>query len=489
MMIKRVHLAIARAVVVPAFLLLFIAGSVSAAEKRRKDDLPSREASLAAMPASFSADPSNPLASFWADPEFVKRFIGSYGFDSDIEPRMNSEEQLYYTTTLRPLMQEDPAKAAAELEKRVTPTSTPLFDYILGTVDFQSGRVANAIKRYEGAVAKFPDFRRARKNLGIAQAQVGNYEEALANLTRTLELGGGDSVTYGLVGFAHLNLEQYVSAESAYRNALLFAPGNVDFKLALIKCHIATGDLKPAGAMLGELLEKFPDRENLWTLQAGVFLQMDQPLEAAVNYEALRRLGKINAQSLNLLGDIYMSMDSSELAISAYMEAVDKGDASGASRPLRAASILLSRGSPEKAASLLDRVEAKHGASLGADEQSQLLKLRARVAIAAADSGKATETLELALRRNPMDGEAHIMLGDVFARAGETEKADFRYDLASKISGYEAEALLKRGQLLVQARKYAPALELLRRSLKLKPRDNVQRYLEKVESVARTAGG
>lgn len=489
MMLKRVQFAMARAAILLAFLLAFSPGAALAAEKRKKADSIPQQVKPAEMPASFRQDSSNPLASFWADPEFVKRFLGSYGFASDIEPRMNSEEQLYYTTTLRPLMQDDPAKAAADLEKRVTPSSTALFDYVLGTIDFQSGQVTNAIRRYEGAVAKFPDFRRARKNLGIAYAQVGNYDEALAHLTRTLELGGGDSVTYGLVGFAYLSQEQFLSAESAYRNALLFAPDNVDFKLALIKCQIATGNLKPASALLGELLEKFPDRDSLWTLQAGVFLQMDQPFEAAVNYEVLRKLGKINVQTLNLLGDIYMSMESADLALSAYMEAVEKGEASGADRPLRAASILLSRGAPEKAASLLDQVEAKHGASLGAEEQAQLLKLRARVAVAAAEPEQAAKVLESALERNPMDGEAHIMLGDVFARAGDPEKAEFRYDLASKISGHEAEAFLKRGQLLVQARKYAQALELLRRSQKLKPRDNVQRYIEKVESVARASGG
>lgn len=464
-------------------------GVVHAADKRGKSAPAASEDRPVVMAAALSGDASGPMASFWADSDFVKRFLGSYGFASDVEPRMNAEEQAFYTTTLRPLMQEDPAKAAAALEKRLTPESSAIFDYILGTIDFQSGQVTNAIKRYEGAIAKFPDFRRARKNLGIAHAQVGNHGESLTQLTRALELGSVDSATYGLIGYANLNLERYLAAESAYRNALLFAPDNVDFKLALIKCQIATGNLKPAAALLAELLERFPDRETLWSLQAGVFLQMDQPLEAAINYELLRKLGKASAQTLNLLGDIYMSLESGELALSAYMEAVDKGDIGDAGRSIRAASILLSRGAGEQAAALLDQMESKYANGLGSDEKEQLLKLRARVALAGGNSDKAVQTLLKALEQNPMDGEAHILLGDIFARSGDTEKADYRYEIASKISGYEAEALLKRGQLLVQSRRYAPALEMLRRAQKIKPRDNVLRYIEKVESVARATGG
>ncbi len=46
---------------------------------------------------------------------------------------------------------------------------------------------------------------------------------------------------------------------------------------------------------------------------------------------------------------------------------------------------------------------------------------------------------------------------------------------------------MKQAQLLVSSRKYEPALELLRKAQKVKPRDNVQRYLERVEQVARNA--
>jgi hypothetical protein len=39
--------------------------------------------------------------------------------------------------------------------------------------------------------------------------------------------------------------------------------------------------------------------------------------------------------------------------------------------------------------------------------------------------------------------------------------------------------------MLVQSQKYPQAIELLRKAQKVRPRDNVQRYLEKMEQIAR----
>jgi len=59
--------------------------------------------------------------------------------------------------------------------------------------------------------------------------------------------------------------------------------------------------------------------------------------------------------------------------------------------------------------------------------------------------------------------------------------------MAGKLQGFEADAFVKHAQLLVQFQKYAKAAELLHKAQKVKPRDNVQRYLDKVEQLARSA--
>jgi tetratricopeptide (TPR) repeat protein len=301
-------------------------------------------------------------------------------------------------------------------------------------------------------------------------------------LTRTIELGGADGKVFGLLGFAHLSEGRLVSAEGAYKQAMVFEPDNLDYALGLVKCYLGLSQLDAAAAMLDELIQRHPERESLWGLQANVFVQREQPARAIVNLEILRKLGKAEAAQLALLGDLYLMQDSRDLALEAYLASVEKDGGKAPGRGLRAAEILVSRGAHGPARELLERVRAV-GKPAGEDEW-RLLKVEARVALAEGRGDDGLQILESLTQRNPLDGEALLLAGDYLAKNGEPEKASFRYDAASKIVGFEGDAFLKQAQLRVGQQKYTEAVELLRRAQKIKPRDHVARYLEKVEQVA-----
>lgn len=434
---------------------------------------------FAPMPAD------HPLASVWNDPGFMHQLYRSHGALSELEPKLNAEEQAYYRDVLVPLLRDDTAKAVQELSGRLKPESSAALDYTLANLYFQREDLTNAVKFFEQALTKFPDFRRAQKNLGFVLVRLGRYEEAIKPLSRTLSLGGADARVCGLLAFAHLSAQRYFAAEAAYKQALLFEPENLDFKMGIVKCLVATSNLDAALALLDELIHAHPDRDNLWALQANVYIQREQPAKAALNFEILRRMGKATAAQLFVLGDLYLSQESRDLALGAYQDAMRKDPGSSAARALRAADLLVGRGAFEEARTLFAQLRAAPGGIAGPDEL-KLLKLESKTALAAGDSAAAIRTLDLVIERNPLDGEALLLSGDCHARGGDREKADFRYETASKIQGFEADAMLKQAQLQVQRQKYVQALELLRKAQKLKPRDNVQRYLERVEQLARS---
>ncbi len=430
----------------------------------------------------------NPLAEFWNDPQFVKQVMGSYGMAAPVEPSMNTEETAFYKEKLVPLMAEDPMKAAQELENYIKPDSSASFDFVLGTVYFQHDLLTNAVRHLEAAVAKFPSFRRAHKNLGYTLVRSQRFEEAIPHLTKTLELGGADSYTYGLLGGCYLRLERYYSAEAAYKHAMLFAPDNIDWKLGLIQCLSATENFKPALQLINELLQHHPDKENLWVLQSGIYLQLDELDEAAVNLEILRKMGKADVKNLMLLGDIYMTQDSREMALPAYLEAIEKEGPADLSRALRAADILAGRGAWDEAQVLFKRIHQLSGNNLAGPEKMKLLKLESKVAMATGNGTNAIQVLEEITRENPMDGEALLLAGDYYAGVDEREKAENRYILAAKIPEFETEAWVKHAQLLVKYQNYAGAVDLLRKAQRAHPRENVARFLEKVEEAALRAG-
>jgi tetratricopeptide (TPR) repeat protein len=436
-------------------------------------------------PTVFAPMPAtNELASVWNDPDFAHRLIGSYGFDPEAEPRMSPEEQTVYREKIVPLLREDPRKAVVPLQGLVKPGASAVFDFTLGNIYFQNEDLTNAVKLFETALAKFPNYRRAQKNLAFALVRDGKYAAAIKPLTRTISLGGGDGKVFGLLGFAYMSQGRFASADGAYRQALVFEPDNVDFKLGAVKCAVQTANYDHALALLNELIQQYPERDNLWSLQANIFIQKEQPAKAAVSLEMLRRLGKATPQNLFLLGDLYMAQESRELALGAYIEAIEKDGGQNLAKALRPAQILASRGAWDEAKKLFAKIRGA-GTALSGEDELKLLKLESKVAMSTGAGDEAIKVLEQIIQRNPLDGEALLLAGDYYAKNDQREKAEFRYDTASKLEGFEADAYVKQAQLLVQTQKYPQAAELLRKAQKVKPRDNVQRYLEKVEQIAR----
>jgi len=425
------------------------------------------------------------LASVWNDPDFTRRLIGSYGFASEAEPKMQPDELDTYRKVVVPaLTNSDPKKVISILQGLIGPRASAVFDFALGNVYFQNEDLTNAVKHFEAALAKFPDYRRAQKNLAFALVRDGKYPDAIKPLTRTIALGGGDGKVFGLLGFSCLSQGRNVSAEAAYRQSLVYEPENMDFKLGLLKSCIGTANYDYALALIDELIRQYPERDSLWTLQANLFIQKEQPAKAAISLEMLRRLGKATPQSLYLLGDLYMAQESRDLALGAYLEAMGKDNGQNPAKALRPAQILVSRGAFEEARQLFGKIRASSTPLSGADEL-KLLKLESKVAMSTGAGEKAIETLEQIIQKDPLDAEALMLAGDYYSKNGQKEKAEFRYQTAAGITGYEADAFVKHAQLLVQSQKYTQAAELLKKAQKVKPRDNVQRYLEKVEQLSR----
>ena len=58
-----------------------------------------------------------------------------------------------------------------------------------------------------------------------------------------------------------------------------------------------------------------------------------------------------------------------------------------------------------------------------------------------------------------------------------------QYERAAGIVAFEADAKVRHAQLLVGQGKYAEALPLLKRAQQVKPRDNIQQFLDQVERI------
>src|SRR5262249_1805596 len=153
------------------------------------------------------------LRALWDDPVFQKQFVGAYGINAEIEPRVTPDE-VKILEKVRPLMADDRPKAEATLLKLMKPDCSAVLDFTLGGIQFQQDRMDEALESFRRAVGKFPSFRRAWRNIGLIQVRGAHYDEAIHAFTRMIELGGGDAYAYGLLGVAYSAKQDYQPAEA-----------------------------------------------------------------------------------------------------------------------------------------------------------------------------------------------------------------------------------------------------------------------------------
>lgn len=459
------------------------------------DATATRQGPVAATAASNAAPPAPAppagLFAFWKEPEFQQRFAESYLAESEYEPKVTAGERDFLVEVAELLATatgDDVAsvqdRAIVMLQKRLDPSSSASLHFMLASLLFQRERLPEAATVYDTAVGKHGTFRRAWKNLALVQVRLGNFPAATRALTRTVQLGGADALTYGLLGFALGQADDAVGAESAYRMAAMLDPTTLDYRLGLARAYFKQRRFADAASLTGAMLANHPDRADLWMLQANAFTGMNEFRKAAENLELVDRLGQATADSLHLLGDIYTNEELTDLATSAYLRAIAKDQKGDTARALRAAKALAARGALADCQKVADAIEKAFPGKLDEAARKDLLKLRARIAVATGAGEEEARVLEQIVALDPLDGEALILLGQYHVRRGEPDLAILQYERAAGITASEADAKVRHAQLLVGQARYAEALPLLRRAQQVKPRENIQQFLDQVERIA-----
>lgn len=435
------------------------------------------------LPLALAAllSPLQAATSLWEHPVFQKKLLGSFGFASEVEPPLSASEQADYEQIL-PLLKDEPEKALGYLEQLSRlPASSARFDFLIGNLHFQKDRKAAAAAAFVRALGKFPDYRQAHANLAILYAQSGSHALAVRHFTEAIRLGAVDGTNFGLLGLAYLGLENYTSAEGAFRQAVMLSPEVNDWQMGLVRALFMQERFADVISLLDQLLKQTPEDESLWSLQANAHLGRKDMLAAAANFEVLDRLGRLQPPQLSTLGDIYVNENLLEAAADAYLRAYAKAGAGDVTGPLRAAEILLAKEGYQASRQLLQKVQKEAGDKLAAADRRRVMKLEAKIALAEGREAEAAAIFARVVEEDPLDGETLLLLGGHHQKQGQPEKAAFYYETAGNIEACEADAKVRLAQLYTGMGKYAEAIPLLKRAQDVKPRESVGKFLEDLE--------
>lgn len=443
------------------------------------------------------------------DPNFVKEFVGSYGFLSEVEPRVSNEEQALLVKVGELFSKNQFTTAEQEIVRFIKETEAPTdpekqpgeisaaMVFVLGNLYFSADRQEEARRAFLEAIRRFPRFRRAHTNLGYLHISQNKVDDALPMLQKAVELGESSPRTYGILGYCYLQKNNAIAAENAYRQAYLLDPKNRDWKLGLAQALMQQEKMAEATSMLDTLIAENPGDRQLWLQQANALIAQDKKIDAAVNLEALRLKGLAGENELNLLGNLYMDQGEAQLALFAYTEAIDRSEKFDASRALKSARILNDYGYPEKAETLVNRIEKTASATLTSAEKTELELVKVRVARSAGDTARVGRLLQDLRSSDPANGEVIVELGrhfDDIAREESDEdkrsaalvEAKTYYRIASEREDVAYQANLGLGQLLVREKQYSEGLPYIQRAVTLKPGDksSLEQYLSRVRRAA-----
>jgi len=436
---------------------------------------------------SWSNAPTHELtASFWNSPSFVRSFMGDYGFRSEIEPKISKNEKL--------IIQEVVAKAENQLEEAITylekktdVKSSAALDFSLATMYYQHGRLTRSEESYKNALHKFPSFLRAYKNLGFVELSLGKFDQASKSFSKSISLGEGDGVTYVALGYCYYMRQQFVSAENAYRMGILLFPESKNARNGLVNCLIETSRFNEALALLDELLAKQPDDVICHRARVHALQGLGRERDAVVAMETLKRMGELKTQDFLSLGDLYHNLNLNQLSLQNYQQAIDGKHKLSIHRYVRVASILMNRGSYQDCFLYLEKIQQIFGSNYNAQDEKEVLLLKAEVLKATGKTNESTEILRIIVEKHPLEGKALIMLGQHAWLEKDYVLASLHFERASKIDEFEVAALIEHGRMLVGIRDYEKAVKLLEQAQAIESQPRVTRYIESIRNLLLTS--
>lgn len=375
------------------------------------------------------------------------------------------------------LQAQDPARAAAVLEAALKTAPNPLLQHRRGLCLQAAGQAQAATAEFAAALAARPDFREARLALLRALLERRDLDAAEAHVRWFLAQPVPPAPFWALLGFARLTRGDAVSAETAYRQALLQTPDDGAARTGLAEALLRQGRHEAAAPLLRAELAASAGHPDLWQALATAELAAGREREALVHLECARRLGLATPVMLALLGDLYLREGLIGAAGTAYRAAAaDPG--LPPDRLLAAAAAMADAGQAELATALLNHAAQ----TLPEESRWRLSYVRGKLAAHAGETTQALRHLEEALSLAPLDGALLLTAADQYCAVERYDDAVLCYERALRQPATQLPALLGRARVAMAQGDRRGAISWLERAQALRDQPAVAAYLAQLRA-------
>lgn len=288
--------------------------------------------------------------------------------------------------------------------------------------ELAEGRVERGLSLFAEAVRLDPASAELREEYGLALANLGMHEQALAELRRAATLSPeGEAVLGLLAAQAAASREELEQAVVHLEKGVGFAPYADRVRQGLIEAYLRLGQGSKAWALLEPLLEEHSQSPWLRLMVGQALRQLGRFSEAEEHLQKARQVPEFAAQATGELVEVLAQQGKFKEAAALVGEAIRQGGEPTLPGLVRWATLLL----------------------------------RAK------DEAKAVEVLDEALARDPAFTDALILRAAVAFRQGKADEAEHFYRRALASSPEDPDALLGLARLFVELRRFGEARPLL----------------------------
>jgi len=217
-------------------------------------------------------------------------------------------------------------KKAIELYKDVVERSENKDDYSfnqLGVLNFQAGKVKEAVSFYKAALELVPDAPVYNSNIALAYEALKLFPEAEAIYEKMIELDKGDHKSYNNLGVTQFKQGNLVEAEANYLKAVSEGGQQPAYLENLAVLYRQKGDAEKAIDYFEKLLAVEPDNAVNQNDLGVLYFQKGMNDKAIEKYnEAIKLKPEVSLYHENL-GIAYEAKGDSQNALQCYEKALD----------------------------------------------------------------------------------------------------------------------------------------------------------------------
>ncbi len=300
---------------------------------------------------------------------------------------------------------------------------------LFGTWSYQRNLIwADAVSLWQDTVNKSPDKARPRNNLANAYGSRGDYDKALIECERAIELDPTYGFAYHNMGIIYTHLGDDEKAIEYYMKAITLNSGILAAHNSLAKAYSRQGKYEKAVVGFKFVIKHNPYYTEPYNNLGVAYYKMGKLKEAVKYYLKALQLDPGYAEARHNLGVAYSRQGKYQEAVREYKEALSRLPATA-------------------------KIHANLGQAyfyLGKKDEAQ-------------------RTYKKALEYDPELAQAYLGLGQLADSGGDYAEAIKNYQRVIMLKPERVETYNELGNVYYMADRYQEALEIYRQALKLNP--------------------